>query len=450
VVLLCHFLCLKWRFGVSWHQWELALLFKEVMQPLAGAGQKGTLTTLAIVVPDHWINTKINAVRSLYDPSYPQWMPHVKLVHPFVECALFPVVCPKLQEALSPIRPFEVVLSELGSFPCQSGESVHFRIESDELQQVFAAVVDAVAWTRDTEFKPHLTIGQTHPTTASLPKAGTSPSKDIATTAEALKRLMLDEYRFTVEEVCLLARPSDSSAPFEIIHKIPLGAPLPTRQMIHRAPVLASRDLDAVKQLALNVVAKKVTGWLNRCRTGKGVPRTRPALERLIGTFSVRLQMDVDTVIEKLKKGLLRDTVIKAKQGETIRYYCDGKYRRKIAKGGRAPPTAVIRAYRKTGDVPAYEVDRKRIDAIPSTAPVSNECATDPATMSSRVSSWFKRAVRGWRQCSDGNYVVKASVLHKALKEILAVKVHAPASDVVEQLIRDGVVAIDNDGALIF
>jgi len=80
---------------------------------------KSYKTAVVAIPPDHlW--EPIQRLRKQYDRHYRRWMPHIKLLYPFLPVSAFEQVTPLLAQVCHSLEPFEVKLTRFDLF-------VHFR-----------------------------------------------------------------------------------------------------------------------------------------------------------------------------------------------------------------------------------------------------------------------------------------------------------------------------------
>jgi len=80
---------------------------------------KSYKTAVVAIPPDHlW--APIQGLRKQYDRHYRRWMPHIKLLYPFLPVSAFEQVTPILAQVCHSLEPFEVKLTRFDLF-------VHFR-----------------------------------------------------------------------------------------------------------------------------------------------------------------------------------------------------------------------------------------------------------------------------------------------------------------------------------
>ncbi|UNI22103.1 hypothetical protein JDV02_008024 [Purpureocillium takamizusanense] len=116
-------------------------------------------TALCLLPPSHlW--PRLDRVRSLYDPAYAKWPPHVNLIYPFVPPERLPGVAQLLSEAH--LDNISVSLSSADAFIHRKHNSVILRpAKPDAVSCLRTQVCDALGWAPGDAYQPHMTIGQT-------------------------------------------------------------------------------------------------------------------------------------------------------------------------------------------------------------------------------------------------------------------------------------------------
>lgn len=167
-------------------------------------------TAIAFLVQDEQQIERINAVRRKYDRAFPRWSPHVNLLFPFVPETQFEDVAARLEASkLKEVAAFEVTLEEFASFK-QGKDKLTFNLQpskadAKKMTEVFDIVRHVIpeAPPKHMPFKPHLTLGQC--------------SKTEAADREREVRETVGPLRWTIDSVCLIARPlNDKNGKFAI------------------------------------------------------------------------------------------------------------------------------------------------------------------------------------------------------------------------------------------
>ncbi len=133
---------------------------------LAISGKKATFTAMCIIPPKElW--PEIQAIRSLFDPAYARWMPHINMAFPFLQPTEFELGKSMMQEELKDFPAFKIRFNELGYFSHGKKAILWTKPETDgnPLQDLETRIVKVFPFCDDlmkksTEgFHPHLTLG---------------------------------------------------------------------------------------------------------------------------------------------------------------------------------------------------------------------------------------------------------------------------------------------------
>ena len=173
-------------------------------------------TALTLVIPTEF-HAAVNKIRSKYDRAFPRWMPHMNFIFPFVPREKFDDVKARLEVALANFPKFQVKLNQLNKFNQKQG-NVTFHLATND-QHALDGLFNVVKTTlpeipiKHPTFKAHLTLGQ-------------CKSKDFnAVSSEVNSAIDPSNFAFTVDSICIIARSKeDGTAPFDVVHKIPLKA----------------------------------------------------------------------------------------------------------------------------------------------------------------------------------------------------------------------------------
>eukprot|EP00826_Nyctotherus_ovalis_P004563 TRINITY_DN10999_c0_g1_i1.p1 TRINITY_DN10999_c0_g1~~TRINITY_DN10999_c0_g1_i1.p1 ORF type:complete len:187 (-),score=43.67 TRINITY_DN10999_c0_g1_i1:112-672(-) len=178
------------------------------------SGKKATYTALCIIPPsDIWPD--IQSIRSLCDPAYKRWMPHINLAFPFVPPEDFDKAKALLEAELADFKAFRVTFKELGYFAGGKKGVLWARpdVSEDQLSELENRIVKVFPFCNDqlkkstNGFHPHLTLGNFN-------------TKEIADKkAEYQKDWSTKE--FMVDKVNMIKRDGQDS-PFYVVHTIPL------------------------------------------------------------------------------------------------------------------------------------------------------------------------------------------------------------------------------------
>ncbi|KAI9168177.1 hypothetical protein H9P43_007549 [Blastocladiella emersonii ATCC 22665] len=129
------------------------------------------LTAIAVIPPPAlW--PRLQAVRSVHDPAYGRWPPHLNLLFPFVAPSALSASTDTLKSALAPLSPFTVSLTGVGQFATRRGGYVYAK-PSSASDAPFAALYAALAAAfpectkgHRSAFQAHLTLGRAEETAA--------------------------------------------------------------------------------------------------------------------------------------------------------------------------------------------------------------------------------------------------------------------------------------------
>jgi 2'-5' RNA ligase len=78
--------------------------------------QKKTYQSAVVLIPPQEVHEPIQAIRGLYDPQMPRWMPHITLLYPFWPAARFDEAGDRLAAACATLAPLVVALPRFGTF----------------------------------------------------------------------------------------------------------------------------------------------------------------------------------------------------------------------------------------------------------------------------------------------------------------------------------------------
>eukprot|EP01064_Diplonema_japonicum_P038577 TRINITY_DN9399_c0_g1_i1.p1 TRINITY_DN9399_c0_g1~~TRINITY_DN9399_c0_g1_i1.p1 ORF type:complete len:318 (+),score=43.95 TRINITY_DN9399_c0_g1_i1:26-955(+) len=168
-----------------------------------------------IVMPpvDMW--GPIQSIRSVHDPAFVRWMPHINMIWPFATPVWHDKCAATLRNVLSTVRPFTIYLNNFDAFVKSKGPQTLFLNPTNatngrlndlhELQKKMVKCFPDCEGSSDS-FCPHLTVGKVahHMVNKVREGAKWKPTS------------------FEVSEVFIISRPDDVT-PFAITQKIPLG-----------------------------------------------------------------------------------------------------------------------------------------------------------------------------------------------------------------------------------
>ena len=166
-----------------------------------------------VIIPPRELWDPIQAIRTIYDPAYVRWMPHINVVWPFA----VPHSHNDAAEALvvngfNNIQPFDLTFKDLGVF--HNKQSVLF-LNPDEpqngnclqrIRDVAEKTIPSIVKPGSQKFCPHLTVGK-------------MAKHQIQSVTDEVN---WQKMTFTVKELYIISRPDDIT-PFKVIRKVPLG-----------------------------------------------------------------------------------------------------------------------------------------------------------------------------------------------------------------------------------
>eukprot|EP00759_Apiculatamorpha_spiralis_P058988 PhF_6_TR955/c3_g1_i1/m.1787 len=169
-----------------------------------------------VILPPQQYWEQIDQMRKLQDTSYPRWMPHIPLLHPFIQLSTeqVPVVAKALAAIATRFVPFRVRLRDFVASPCHSRAWLHLFGEAlppfeMSLYRLFAMLASTYTMCARDSYAPHLTVGQ-------------FPAAEV----EKARAQFLTSWRpivFDVTHIHIIARPTRDDA-MNILHSIPLGS----------------------------------------------------------------------------------------------------------------------------------------------------------------------------------------------------------------------------------
>jgi len=176
-------------------------------------GMQPVNTSAATLLPPRALWSQIDSFRERFDPSFGRWMPHINLIYGFLPEAEFTEAATAIEPTSRCHEPLEIRLEEITVF--EHGRSASLVIVPscspaggiEDLQRDLQALFPACA-SRDSGFKPHLTLGKFD-------------------SAEEARHWKVELERawaplsFVALEVSLIARVDDQ--PFGVRSRVPLG-----------------------------------------------------------------------------------------------------------------------------------------------------------------------------------------------------------------------------------
>ena len=130
------------------------------------SGKTVTYTALCLIPPNE-IWPQIQNIRSMWDPAYNRWMPHINLAFPFIPPAEFELGQQLLQDELAEFPAFKINFKELGFFSNKKKAIlwVNPEVNDDQLNKLEQSIVKVFPFCTDQlkkspdGFHPHLTLG---------------------------------------------------------------------------------------------------------------------------------------------------------------------------------------------------------------------------------------------------------------------------------------------------
>ncbi|MEM1347128.1 MAG: RNA repair domain-containing protein [Myxococcota bacterium] len=123
------------------------------------------LSALAILPPEDLMeDLGVHALRSAHDPKVGRWMPHVTLMHPFVQASSHHTTAAALVEVLAEHGAFELTLTGVETFEHPGSTTAYLACASGgQLEAIFAKLAEvlpqcAAQLDRFGTYTPHLTI----------------------------------------------------------------------------------------------------------------------------------------------------------------------------------------------------------------------------------------------------------------------------------------------------
>jgi len=156
-------------------------------------------TAICIIPPKHlW--PMYDSLRSLYDKAYEKWPPHLNLVYPFVRVENLPraasLVASQIQDAS--LHAIQVRLNAVDVFPRKNDNTIFVYDDDEErasrVQQLRNAVLRALGHTSSTNYRMHMTIGQSQ-------HLNSAPHKFLLD-----KSALLPEAEWTIDRLYILTR----------------------------------------------------------------------------------------------------------------------------------------------------------------------------------------------------------------------------------------------------
>lgn len=158
----------------------------------------------------------LDAIRERHDPQIVRWMPHVRLLFPFVAPERFSEVLETVQGLCGQVAPFQAVLATVRHAPLPSGKGAllvplepaeHIEALRRRLQEAFSEVAPRRASEAE-RLPPHVAVGQTR-----TPRIAENVAEELAASWEPVT--------VTFGAIHLVGR--DGGEPMRVLHEIPLG-----------------------------------------------------------------------------------------------------------------------------------------------------------------------------------------------------------------------------------
>jgi len=258
-----------------------------------------TRSAIIIKPPDELI-AQIQEIRKQHDKDYKRWMPHIKLVYPFVDEKEFLSIKSKIVEAVSFVPPFEITMNKFSSVI--RGQGAHIVLKTQpvqavrDLQQAFKNVFSGVNLS-SRDIHPHLTVAQTQ------------KDKVPAFIQQITKGY--NAIKWEVNEVCIVSRELDGD--FTVKHVIKLsGVPKPPKAKNLKKGVVyvdgkyvrreKRPDFDFNPRSELPRIASRFQSWARNPNKVNHLPQTRDSLVVSLQPF-IGIQVQVVTteyIMQKL------------------------------------------------------------------------------------------------------------------------------------------------------
>jgi 2'-5' RNA ligase len=169
-----------------------------------------------VILPPPHIWESIDEMRKLHDKACPRWMPHVNLLHPFVQLSgEQSTIVPRALAAIATrFVPFRVRLRDFHYNPCHSRSWLHLIAEAlppfeSSMYRLYTMLASTYTMCARDNFAPHLTVGQF---------ASAEVDKARAQFLVSWKPVVFD-----VTHIHIIARNSRDDS-MNVIHSIPLGS----------------------------------------------------------------------------------------------------------------------------------------------------------------------------------------------------------------------------------
>eukprot|EP01101_Sappina_pedata_P012723 TRINITY_DN8887_c0_g1_i1.p1 TRINITY_DN8887_c0_g1~~TRINITY_DN8887_c0_g1_i1.p1 ORF type:complete len:188 (+),score=57.41 TRINITY_DN8887_c0_g1_i1:28-564(+) len=166
-----------------------------------------TFHTALIVMPPESLWSPIQSIRSIHDPAFKRWMPHINLIYPFDFGSDIERAAQIISEITSSIGQFEVTLNSIDAFNHKDSSTIFVKPDSKStknLQSLQSKIVKAFpseSKSRNRQgFNPHLTIAKTFKNNVNELKMEFGDG--------------ISEIKFDVDRVYLIVR--DDTTPFKI------------------------------------------------------------------------------------------------------------------------------------------------------------------------------------------------------------------------------------------
>ncbi|CAD2220916.1 endonuclease/exonuclease/phosphatase domain-containing protein [Angomonas deanei] len=166
------------------------------------------------IIPPKELHEKINKIREKFDQGYPRWMPHINVLHPFVQFDRLADAITLVDKALQGFEPFTVSLKKADFFDARKNIVFIAPETSDGSLQKLHSIVQALfpACVKErggAEYNPHLTLGQVE--------------KSRLTGFMKQFQAGWEEVDFVVDEISVVGL-LDGSEQYEVLHTFKLSA----------------------------------------------------------------------------------------------------------------------------------------------------------------------------------------------------------------------------------
>ena len=184
-----------------------------------------SFSTALVLLPPPMIQSRVNAVRTANDKSYPRWTSHITLTFPFVQPDYLDTAITSIQQAVSKaqLNPFSLQLDTTGQFRGRGYDTVYLSPSSvgcDELNRLWAVLAETLGYS-GRAFVPHMTLGQAY------------RKEDAALLHAKGQRLVQREpLRWTVNSIICLCKDDSAEGRMRIFKEISLSSLSPVARSL--------------------------------------------------------------------------------------------------------------------------------------------------------------------------------------------------------------------------